>query len=94
VNIFAELCRGRMAHLPEITEAEARKMLRPLGCGAQAVTQEAVWRISPLERQKAAGSEDPTADCRGRRALTGASAFLGAEEAPRLWSVRDFRTQG
>jgi hypothetical protein len=41
VNIFAELCRGRMAHLPEITEVEARKMLRPLGCGAQAVTQEA-----------------------------------------------------
>ena len=51
MNIFAELCRGRMAHLPEITEAEAREMLRPLGCGAQAVTQEtpvsaqeAVWR--------------------------------------------------
>jgi hypothetical protein len=41
VNVLAELFRSRIVHaLPEITEAEAREMLRPLGCGAQAVTQE------------------------------------------------------
>ena len=41
MNLLAELFRSRTHSLPEITEAEAREMLRPLGCGAQAVVQEA-----------------------------------------------------
>jgi hypothetical protein len=42
VNVLAELFRSRIVHaLPEISEAEAREMLRPLGCGVHVVTQDA-----------------------------------------------------